>query len=38
MSSNYNRVMRPALVMLHDGESRLAVRRQSIDDLLALEL
>ena len=38
MSSNYNRVMRPALVMLHDGETRLAVRRQTIDDLLATEL
>lgn len=38
MSSNYNRVLRPALVMLHDGEARLAVRRQTVDDLLALEL
>ena len=37
MSSNYNRVMRPALVILHDGSARLAVRRQTIDDLLALE-
>ena len=38
MSSNYNRVLRPALVMLHDGEARLAVRRQTIEDLLALEM
>ena len=38
MSSNYNRVMRPALVMVADGKARLAVRRQTIDDLLALEL
>ncbi len=38
MSSNYNRVLRPALVMLHDGEARLAVRRQTVDDLLSLEL
>lgn len=37
MSSNYNRVLRPALVMIHDGEARVAVRRQTIDDLLALE-
>ncbi len=37
MSSNYNRVMRPALVMISDGEARLAVRRQTIEDLLALE-
>ena len=37
MSMNYNRVMRPALVMLHDGEARLAIRRQRVEDLLALE-
>ena len=37
MSSNYNRLMRPALVMLRDGEARLAVRRQTVDDLLDLE-
>ena len=38
MSSNYNRVLRPALVMVSGGKSRLAIRRQTIDDLLALEL
>ena len=38
MASNYNRVLRPALVMISQGEARLAVRRQTIDDLLALEL
>ena len=38
MSSNYNRVMRPALVMIHDGKARLAIRRQTVDDLLALEV
>ncbi len=38
MSSNYNRVMRPALVMLSGGQARLAVRRQTVEDLLALEL
>ena len=38
MSSNYNRVLRPALVMISKGEAHLAVRRQTIDDLLALEL
>ena len=37
MSSNYNRVPRPALVMLSNGKARLAVRRQTIEDLLALE-
>ena len=34
---NYNRVLRPALIMLHNGEARVAVRRQTVDDLLALE-
>ena len=38
MSSNYNRVCRPALVMLSGGVARLAVRRQTIEDMLALEL
>lgn len=38
MSSNYNRVLRPALVMASAGKARLAVRRQTIEDLLALEL
>ena len=38
MSSNYNRVLRPALVMVSGGKSQLAIRRQTIDDLLALEL
>jgi len=37
MSSNYNRVLRPALVVIANGQARVAVRRQTIDDLLALE-
>ena len=38
MANNYNRVCRPALVMLSEGKARLAVRRQTIEDMLALEL
>lgn len=34
MSSNYNRLPRPAVVGLFDGTSRLLVRRESFDDLL----
>jgi len=34
MASNYNRIPRPALVMLRDGESFLAVRRESFEDLV----
>jgi len=34
IASNYNRIPRPALVMLRDGESFLAVRRESFEDLV----
>ena len=37
MASNYNRVPRPPVVMLHEGESTVAVRRESLEDLLALD-
>ena len=38
MSSNYNRLCRPALVMLREGKARLAVRRQTFEDLTACDL
>ena len=38
MASNYNRLCRPALVMLREGKARLAVRRQTFEDLTACEL
>jgi diaminopimelate decarboxylase len=34
MSSNYNGLCRPAVVMVRDGTSSLIVRREGIDDLL----
>jgi len=34
MSSNYNRLPRPAAVLVHDGEADVIVERESIDDLL----
>ena len=37
MSSTYNAVPRPAAVLVADGEARLIRRRESLDDLLALE-
>jgi diaminopimelate decarboxylase len=37
MASNYNRVPRPSVVMLRDGESYVAVRRESVDDLTDLD-
>jgi diaminopimelate decarboxylase len=38
MSSTYNAVPRPAVVLVRDGEARVIRRRETIDDLLALEL
>lgn len=38
MSSNYNRLCRPALVMVREGKARLAVRRQTFEDLAACDL
>ena len=37
MSSNYNGVGRPAAVLVRDGDPRLIRRRETADDLLALE-
>ena len=37
MSSNYNGVPRPAAVLVRGGEERLIRRRETVDDLLALE-
>ena len=38
MASNYNRLPRPAVVMIRDGEPYVAVRRESFDDLLRLDI
>jgi diaminopimelate decarboxylase len=37
MSSNYNGVPRPAAVLVSDGEARLILRRETVDDLLSRE-
>jgi diaminopimelate decarboxylase len=37
MSSNYNAVLRPPAVLVADGEARLIRRRETIEDLFALE-
>lgn len=34
MSSNYNRLTRPAVVLANNGEADLIVRRESLDDLI----
>lgn len=38
MSSGYNRLPRPAVVAVKDGEARLLLRRETTDDLFALEV
>ena len=38
MSSNYNKLPRPPIVMLSQGNSSIAVRRETFADLLALDL
>jgi diaminopimelate decarboxylase len=37
MASTYNGVPRPAVVLVADGDARLIRRRETVDDLLALE-
>ena len=37
MESNYNLALRPAIVMVNEGDARLVRRRQTLDDLLLLE-
>ena len=38
MGSNYNKVLRPAVVFASDGDARLVVRRETFDDLLAADV
>jgi diaminopimelate decarboxylase len=37
MASNYNKVPRPAVVFVSDGTARVAVRRETFDDLVGLD-
>lgn len=38
MSSNYNKIPRPAVVMVREGKDRLIVKRETYDDLLRNDL
>jgi diaminopimelate decarboxylase len=38
MASNYNKVPRPPVVFVADGAAREVVRRETIDDLLRLDV
>jgi diaminopimelate decarboxylase len=37
MASNYNHVPRPPVVAVHDGSSRVLLRRETLEDLLSLD-
>jgi diaminopimelate decarboxylase len=37
MASNYNKVLRPAVVFVRDGQARVVVRRETLDDLVRLD-
>lgn len=37
MSSNYNRVLKPAIVLVNSGQSDIIVRRESYEDLVACD-
>lgn len=38
MASNYNRIPRPAAVMLHNGKSRIIVKRETYEDMVKNEI
>jgi len=38
MASNYNRLPRPAMVMVNKGQHRLSVRRETFEDLITREI
>jgi diaminopimelate decarboxylase len=38
MASSYNRLPRPAVVAVRDGEARVLLRRETVDDLFRLEV
>jgi diaminopimelate decarboxylase len=37
MASNYNQIPRPPVVAVADGAARVLVRRETVEDLLALD-
>jgi diaminopimelate decarboxylase len=38
MASNYNKVPRPAVAFIADGVARIVVRRETLDDLVRLDV
>jgi diaminopimelate decarboxylase len=38
MASNYNRVEKPAMVLVNDGKSEIIVNRETLDDLIRCDV
>ncbi|MBQ6893496.1 MAG: diaminopimelate decarboxylase [Clostridia bacterium] len=38
MASNYNRICRPAVVIVKDGETRVGIRRETFEDLIRYDM
>ena len=38
MASNYNRIPRPPVILVKDGEARVAVKRESFEDIVRNEI
>jgi diaminopimelate decarboxylase len=37
MGSNYQKVQRPAVLFVRDGDARVVVRRETLDDLIRFD-
>jgi len=38
MASNYNRVQKPAMVLVNDSQSDIIIKRESLDDLISHDI
>ena len=38
MASNYNRVLKPAMVLVNEGKAELIVKRETLDDIVAHDI
>ena len=38
MASNYNRVEKPAMVLVNDGHSDLIIKRENLDDIIRFDV
>jgi len=38
MSSNYNRMLKPAMILINDGKSEIIVKRQTLEDLVSNDI